>query len=557
MSNLFGMYATSTRAMQAQSYMIATASHNIANAETEGYSRQRVSLSAADPVTYRGVGQLGTGVQIDNIKRLRDTFLDVQVRQEISIQEKYKATDAGLNQVELIFNREPSDTGLSTVMNKMWNSWAELAKTPEGSTNKSIVLQRADDFTKSLNQMYEQLETLNKNTVSDTEKRVYDTNALLGQLQDTTSQIYKMKLQGVEPNDLLDRRDLLLEKISGNVNINVEEDKFGRVRITEADSGQKYELLNFSKDDPPEYSMSVIRSAEFDAVKGTWTLSVAKNGDSADVEEFSMPGPPLGDSYKAGDVLMYEHGGNYDDFASPPYRPKLGAISGNQAAIEKNDGYMAELDKLAYAIASAVNTVHGPVNGNINSKFFELKAATPGLSEFPDNDSLDSLGNDIFNVKGAAKNIKINDAIMENSNLINAKADLNSTGTGDGSRADAIAKLQLLQLDLQDPKRLNAQLTTFDADKMTIAPRTSGSTTSGFYNDLVGKIGVDKESCERNIDNQGMLILQIREKQNETSAVSIDEEITGLVQFQTAYQANARVINTLTTVLDTLINLGK
>ena len=129
-SGIFSTFNTAKRGLYAQQHAVSTASHNIANANTEGYSRQRVHMRTTPGFLIPNTGVVGTGVEIADIARIRDAYLDVQIRYETSRKGQYLARQEILEQVEMAF-MEPSDTGLNTVMGRMWDAWQELAKSPK------------------------------------------------------------------------------------------------------------------------------------------------------------------------------------------------------------------------------------------------------------------------------------------------------------------------------------------------------------------------------------------------------------------------------------------
>ena len=132
MSGLFSTFSIAKRGMNVQQKSIDVTSHNIANSNTVGYSRQRAKIETSRPFggTSRGssvgAGQLGTGAQIQAIERVRDSFLDYQVRGEKAVLGKYDMRNNYLYEVESVFN-EPSETGTSTLMGKFFDSFQELS----------------------------------------------------------------------------------------------------------------------------------------------------------------------------------------------------------------------------------------------------------------------------------------------------------------------------------------------------------------------------------------------------------------------------------------------
>ena len=128
MASIFGTFNTARTGLTAHQSAINVTSHNIANSSTIGYSRQRAKITTARPISIGGeAGQIGTGAQIAAIERVRDSFLDYQVRVETSELGKYSAKTEYLSQVEGIFN-EPSDTGISTSLSEFFDAFQELSK---------------------------------------------------------------------------------------------------------------------------------------------------------------------------------------------------------------------------------------------------------------------------------------------------------------------------------------------------------------------------------------------------------------------------------------------
>jgi len=116
--------------------------HNVSNASTKGYTRQVLNLksvSANNRISFNDTKfEVGMGVDVVNIEQIRDNFLDMQYRQELSRQGEYQIKADNLNFIELIFN-EPSDTGLTTVINNFFEAFQELSKNPESLTNRALV----------------------------------------------------------------------------------------------------------------------------------------------------------------------------------------------------------------------------------------------------------------------------------------------------------------------------------------------------------------------------------------------------------------------------------
>ncbi len=520
MSGLFQTFNVAKSGMQVQQIAINTTSHNIANATTEGFSRQSVHLSTTIPNNLPGIGQVGTGVEIDSITRTRDQYLDAQVRYENSVGGKYESSSTILEQVEIIF-MEPSETGLNNIMNEMWNSWQELSKSPDNSNTRTVTIQNALTLTDEMNHKMDQLDTIVQDTIAYTESKVYDANTMLEQINNLNDQIYRSKLHGLIPNDLMDERDLQIDKLSKIVNIETKETKFGSIEITSKETGEI--LLDSNTEAAPEVELSVIRSITPDG-SGNFNVTMAKKGDINEIITFVSA-----TEFQEGDVVFVDPS-TWETTPSMTL-PNLteGELVGNMESIATIKEYQTQLNLLANTIATAVNTVHSDNGTGIN--FFEASDGTSVIN---------------------ARNISVNQNIQDDIYLINAGATATSP-EGDGTRALAIAQLRNGNYPINDSSYFAAN---YDAVTMKIESTTSGTSFDSFYKDIVVKVGIDVQRADRGLENQGNLLMQLEQRKESISGVSIDEEVANLVQLQTAYQANARVMSTISSMLDTLINLG-
>ena len=215
---------TTLRGILAQQLALDVTGHNIANANTVGYSRQRASLVATDPYTVPGVtrppqaGQLGTGVDVDQYERIRDSFIDLQLRAQTMLNGANQATQDGLQQVEQAFN-EPSDSGLNSLLAKYWSAWQDVSNSPENLATRQALAAAASSLAGGFNQVSQQLSTLQTQTATNVTYTINDVNSIGTQIAALNDAIAKSTVTGDHPNDLLDQRDLLIDKLSelGNV----------------------------------------------------------------------------------------------------------------------------------------------------------------------------------------------------------------------------------------------------------------------------------------------------------------------------------------------------
>jgi flagellar hook-associated protein 1 FlgK len=236
MRSSFAGLEIALRGLSASQLAQETAGHNIANANTEGYSRQEVQMKAtrayATPIPGYDtmIGQIGTGVEITEIKRYHDAFLDLSYRSQNEELGKWTAIQATLGQVELILP-EPSNSGLNSQLSAFSNAWEDLANKPQDDSTRAAVRQQASNLCSTINSVYDQLITLQSQLNSTIPANVVELNSLAKEVADFNKQIKSIEMTGDNANDLRDQRDVVLDKLSNLVGITYKEQDDGQVSV--------------------------------------------------------------------------------------------------------------------------------------------------------------------------------------------------------------------------------------------------------------------------------------------------------------------------------------
>jgi flagellar hook-associated protein 1 FlgK len=307
---------TALRGLLAQQRAIDVTGHNIANQSTEGYSRQRVtsSPSQALPIlTGGGLAQLGSGVDVTGIERIRDRFADVQYRAQNTKLGEATTTAALLGQAELAF-AEPGDTGLSAQTNRFWNAWSDVANSPTSTAARQVLLDTAKATAATFSSLDAQLATVQSQAASELAARTAAGGPIdlaareLAQLNDA---IGTATVRGDVPNDLLDRRDLLLDKLSA----------FGQVRVEPTLDGNG------------------------DPVPGQVDVSIG--GDPTPIVSGTQARQPWSMTFTGGD----------------PGSGSLGALASIASGSGPVAAYRDAIAAVASQLASAVNGVHQAAGG--------------------------------------------------------------------------------------------------------------------------------------------------------------------------------------------------
>lgn len=457
MAGLFQGLELGKRALISHQYQLTTAGHNMANVSTPGYSRQRVSLAATDPMIST-VGRFGSGVRIAAVNQARDFFLTAQYRQGNDQLNRWSARQKAMGEVENIF-QEPSPEGFNKTLDDFFSAWHTLSQNPESSAGRAAVREQAALVVNAFHQMSNSLSDLQKSLDDQVGGMVTKINGLASNIAELNRQIARSELGGDKANDLRDRRDQAIDELSQYADVHVIEMKNGVARVFIG----SMELVEQNSSNP----LATITSGNGDQTK---TTVVWKGGSSP----VTVAGGELAGLIESRDDLL------------PQYR--------------------TQLDNLAAAIVQQVNTLHQTGTG--------LDGVT---------------GRNFFNAAGtAADTIALSSDVTSDLNRIGASL---SGGPGDNAIALSIANLQ---------------------KSLTMDGGTS--TFNDYYAQIVGAVGVRSSEATDAKTNADLVLQQIEFSRQSIQGVSLDEEMTNLIEAQHAYSAAARVISTIDSAINTVIN---
>jgi flagellar hook-associated protein 1 len=242
-SAFFGLN-TSLRGLLAHQRALDVTAHNISNASTEGYSRQQAVMSAADPLAIDGVTRtgmmslIGAGVDLESFSRVRDAFADLQYRAQNQALGQHQTTAEMLGTAELSLS-EPSDQGINQVLAKFWSAWDDLSNHPESPATRQALVNQSTllaDRIKSLRGDLAAVRTEATSQYSLLTGPSGDVQGLATEIASLNDAIGKAMNSGAEPNDLMDRRDLALDKLSKLAQISVTDLGGGSIQVNFGDA---------------------------------------------------------------------------------------------------------------------------------------------------------------------------------------------------------------------------------------------------------------------------------------------------------------------------------
>src|SRR4051794_40597609 len=214
---------TALRGLLAQQRALDTTGHNVANANTVGYSRQEAVMAPSPAQTMpsgsgvtSGIMQLGTGVDVIAYRRVRDGFLDLQYRAQNMRLGEHETRSRILEGAELAL-AEPGDNGMAKMLNKLWSAWSDLANAPESVPARQALVEQAGLVAEGFRRLDADFQA-----VATQASQEYTALAGAGgevaniatELVQLNATIKGIMGSGGQPNDLLDRRDILLDKLS-------------------------------------------------------------------------------------------------------------------------------------------------------------------------------------------------------------------------------------------------------------------------------------------------------------------------------------------------------
>ncbi len=478
--------------------------HNIANANTPGYTRQRLIQAAVDPTYYdqrflpADHAVVGAGVEVKYIDQIRDIFLDRQFRNESAVYGQWATYESGLSRVEDLFNGT-ENTGIASGLSAFYAALQKLSQNPGDKEFMTAARQEAIKLTETFGHVYDQLLEMQNDYNEQISITVGELNDVARTISEYNAEIYRFELTGNHANDLRDKRNLLLDTLAGMADITYSEDADGKLSVfIGGETLIEHNTYNELMVDPDVANPLPGETNMLYTVK--WATG-ASAGDAV----------TLGGGTIAGMLKLRD--GNAADNQGIPY-------------------YVTQINTLAKAVVEEINAVHqqgwtyptdedpDPVTGDPVSKT-GVNLFDPTGVDF--NASKMSVSADVlksvFNIASSDKTIVLGDTDENTGNNVN---------------------------------NLKKMIELFNSDKLTLVPGVNS--LQGYYRSFIAELAVEVRHAGNMVEMKDALVSSIDTQRTSVSGVSLDEEMTNLIQYQHSYSAASRVINTMDEMLDVLIN---
>ncbi|MEZ4330195.1 MAG: flagellar hook-associated protein FlgK [Myxococcota bacterium] len=495
MAGLFDSLGTAARGLGVVQSGLATTGHNIANADTEGYSRQRSVLRTSLP-QQTNAGWIGSGVEQVSVERVIDRFVGERLIRETSRQATLDTQASIYRQVESVVTGAEGE-GLSDDLTRFFDALDDLsnASDPRQPAARTQVLAAAETLVDSIHRYDGQLRGLQRDADRSITSLVSEVNAITQEIADLNQKIAAAEVTA-PANDLRDQRDRLVLSLAEKVDVSLVTDNQGMLSIR---------------------------------ISGG--LPLVDKDIAAKLEAVVDPANPnpLDPTFSQ---VWYDGAGSFFDASSLIRGGELGGV------LEARDGLLAgairDLDAFAYTLADTFNQVHrggfGLLDANAHDFFTDLSAQT----------SVDDAARNL----GLAADIDPSQGgSIEN---IAAGAQLDPVAGGPGAAVGDTAWIERLK-DLRTAKG-----TAYLAGDVPGTPTGATSSLVDGIGKWIGDIGQGARSAERSLAQQNAVLSAAQDRRDEISGVSIDEEVAELVKLQAAFQANAKVMSTITKMLDDL-----
>lgn len=579
------------RSLGAHMLLMDVVSHNIANVNTPGYSRQRGVVRTTYPfgipaMGYMGIpGQIGTGVEVKYIERLRNEFLDRQFRQENAILGQEEAKESVFDVIETVL-QEPGDFGLGSVLSSYFDAWQELSMTPEDPAIRNMVIERTKNLIDSFHHYANQLIELRAEIDFQIKETVKKINTLAEQIVDLNKKIKRALVANQRPNDLMDKRDYLIDELSKLVNVRVKKLENGSISVFVGSMN----IIDDERVNPIEiFKNTEINASDVSDLTAATTKFVSSYGSqgwNGDKIRFNGSLDGDGDPYSGVDPYNTTVNTIWVKFFSdsPSDTVKYVALDDKNLRSGKLFGLiqardeviwdaLENLDKLVWGLVSRVNELHrqgSDLHGNLGEDIFLVPDGIYTTTRPQDLVSTLYSGDVVggvwksSNFRGIAAHVYLNPNIDNRPDkLAVARYDPSAGVDPDGyynlagDSTVAVALAQLRDINMGDTTvEVNGYTMTLSSP-LNFTDDMKIKSTNEFFQSWVSGIGSQSENnktIKRNVENLAKMI-DLRRKQE--SGVNLDEEAADMIRFQKAYNAAARIITVMEQVMDTIINLGR
>ena len=619
MANSFAGIEIGKRSLMAHSTQISTAGHNISNADVEGYSRQRVQVKSFDPLFRPDLereerpGQIGQGTDIQSVTRIRDELLEKRIVAQTSDETYWKTRDDYYVQIEQIYN-EPEDISVRSNMDKFWTSWQELSLYPENDASRQAVITRGQSLTNSISQQYKGLKGIGDQIDGDIKATIKQVNDYSAQIAAVNGEIVRSKAMGDNPNDLMDRRDYLVGKLSELINVTVDQtdpDEFmvhtdGQV-IVQGSLSRSIETEIVL--DNNGWGRIIWSDTKIEATFKGGSLGALIGLRDKDIrgELQSLNTMAMNFADLVNDVHRNAIGKNnvtgLDFFVTHPFVENTNGNYDSTGDGEFDHSYIFRFTGTNALTAKeqvgleGVMTLSGP-EGDVQVPYFATDTVDEVIARINDSNAevkayLDrnnslvlkaSTSQDMNNPDFVIRHVEDSGMFLTGyAGILRASGEEGAYNWDEADAVNALADAQFAVSPVLNPAEYIDINSAIKGDISSVAasfPNTRGFAETGdgsaaveiaairntsvmigskrsfddFFADTITNAGLKGEQAQNMHLSQNKIMQDLRDLRDSISGVNIDEELADIIKFQHGYNAAAKFITVQDSLLDTIIN---
>lgn len=554
--------------MMAAQMGLQVTSHNISNANTHGYTRQQLLQHDS---RYRNIGdstmlkQVGLGVSMTEIRQIRDEFADKRYRTQNSILNFYTTKKEGMDEVEAILD-EPHGESISKFLDDFWGQMQKLNLNPSGVEERKSFIQTAFVFAEKANNVMDGFVEYQHHLDKQVRDEVGRINEILNQIKDYNEVISRNEVGRENANDLRDQRNVLLDNLSGYMDIEYYEDPAGMVVVkgagrTLVDKQFVTEMALEQTVPNSPFVKPVWKDTREDVYRMDKEISAEKGNDDGKLKALLIM---RGEAIANKDTTWNEI-----------------AINDRKSVDDKGNAYI--LPKLQKELAMFINELTDTINKNLNGfgmGDFKEQMGVPVFVPIKMPDQIQEIGadgNPTGNMIASTPpqlvdptdptqvaayntamerytrsikpyliptNIQVNPALQTDDGYNRLGTTTTVGEVGDNSKVTQL---------LNEWSKTREWPAGGGAGGIT-APKIKHTNFTDFYAEYVADIGTEGYEAKNKVKEKEMTTLTADNERQAMGAVSQDEELTSMLKYQYAYNAATRMINVLDGMMDTIIN---
>lgn len=564
MAGINSIFNTASSSLVAQRVAMDVTGENIANVNTPGYSRQRAIMETA-PVTNSNGFPLGTGVQVKTVQRFYDAVLQKNITDGNSFLKNDQSRLTSLLAIEPSFNDLATD-GLGKSIQDFFDSWQALSVNAAGTPERQALLSRAQVMIDNFHQVNQSLRDVQTNANRTLDGITADITLKAKSIASLNEQINQAELIGSSASELRDQRDYLSQELAKKVGAVFSEEQNGSMTVRLTDGST---LVEANKYATLYTSPLQINPPDANKVSPSNYILITSIGNP----------PPSTKPFSDNDITSTIGGADNS-------KGEIGAMLGLRDAVVPD--YLRKVDELAYNLADQVNVQHKlgwNLNNSVGSNFFTfLSTSIPNTITIPDTTVL-SIGDSVAGTgipSGTTigridsptqitltppliQSITSGTFIFSSGSQIGTAIGISGYSSSDSSRGislniastNEIAAADMSPLTGGSGNNSNAIAMALIKDQQIPFATGGGSSSSviSYYNAMVSGIGVDVQAAQNASDQGESYVAQLNNLRESNSGVSLDEEMTNMIKYQKAFEGAAKVMNTATQMMDTLLGL--